>query len=302
MNSSIFVPQKVLSLEKVLEKKNLNCLSANFLITPKIDGWYIYFPYTAATKTWYHPRKSSMQVCKSFAWLKDDGFLDNLPKFQEDCILITEAYIPGMAFSEMNGVFNRTTGNYQCSSMKFAVHDIVFLNSVRAYPMYAKERFDVLMNLNLTQVQKFFERVFLLGRVSGTQQTKWKQLFYSSLEQGYEGIIAKREDSIYSLGKRNSDLIKLKVNCTVDCVAVALEEGIGEKGEDSLILISERQNGVRIRTVISKHLDKNAFRRNPESILRKVVEIKAMEEFPDGQLRQPVFSHIREDKNIQDIN
>jgi ATP dependent DNA ligase C terminal region. len=109
-------------------------------------------------------------------------------------------------------------------------------------------------------------------------------------------------DSFYSPGKRNADLLKLKLECTIDALAVRLEESIGEKGLPALTLVSQRANGIEIRTVIGKHEDQKKFRENPSSIIGKVVEIKGMEVYDDGQVRQPVFKHVREDKKVGDIN
>jgi len=117
-----------------------------------------------------------------------------------------------------------------------------------------------------------------------------------------EGLVAKRTNSYYLEGKRNSDLLKLKLESSFDCLAVRLEESIGEMGMDGLTLVSKRANGTEVRTIIGKHSDKKLFRENPNSVIGKVIEIKCMEELEDGNLRQPVFKCIREDKHIEDIN
>jgi bifunctional non-homologous end joining protein LigD len=130
----------------------------------------------------------------------------------------------------------------------------------------------------------------------------WQKHFEVIANRGGEGIVAKRDTSIYMVGKRNSDLLKLKLELTVDCLGVALEETVGDKGNSGLVLVSQRKSGVLVRTVIGKHVDQELFRKDKYNVIGKVVQVKAMEEYADGQLRQPVFQHVRHDKKASEIN
>lgn len=290
-----FLPQKVLSLHKALELKNPK-LQGNFLITEKFEGWYVYFEYTPEGG-WQAPKSSAGREIPAFEHFKGVA----LPKADYPMVLIAEAYIPDNIFQVTNGIFNRSVGSYRCDDVVFMMHDFVVM-SIPHEP--ALVRFNTLINFN-NNIPSNLSKHFQLNNIllaSPYHEKLWYETFDRVANAGGEGIVCKRENSVFSFGKRNSDLLKLKLELTVDLLAVRLEEGFGEKGNPSLTLVSQRSNGIEVRTVIAKHEDQALFRSKPESVIGKVVEVKAMETFQDGQLRQATFSRIREDKTVTDID
>jgi len=283
----IFKPQKVLSLKDELAKKKPK-LQGEYILTEKIDGWYVYFEYINGV--WHTPKSSAGRPIPAFEWMD----LTTLPKYNSDAVLIAEAYIPDCPFFITNGIFNRSIGDYHCKDVKFIVHDIV----QNDYLQRANVRFQHTFRF---EELRYFDRPEVL-LLSTYNEKLWLKTFESVVENNGEGIVAKRVDSFYSPGKRNADLLKLKLECTIDALAVRLEESIGDKGLTALTLVSQRANGIEIRTVIGKHEDQKRFKEDSTSIIGKVVEIKGMEVYDDGQVRQPVFKHVREDKRIGDID
>lgn len=284
-----FKPQKVLALNKALELKKPR-LEGNFLITEKFEGWYVYFEYTPEGG-WQAPRSSAGREIPAFEHFRGVA----LPKPSYPCVLIAEAYIPDNIFQVTNGIFNRSVGSYRCDDVVFVMHDIVLgLHK----DCTAIRRFNTLLDVN-HNIPSNLKKHFQLNNIllaSPFHEKLWYETFDRIANAGGEGIVAKRENSVFSFGKRNSDLLKLKLELSVDLVAVRLEEGFGERGNPSLTLVSQRSNGIEVRTVISKHEDQALFRATPEAVIGKVVEVKAMESFQDGQLRQPVFVRVRDDK------
>jgi ATP-dependent DNA ligase len=281
-----------LSVGKELAKAKPN-LQGEYIITEKIDGIYVYFEYINGT--WSKPKSSSGRFIPAFEHIDVDRFA--LPA--KDSVLIAEAYIPGLEFYKTNGLFNRSTGDYLCKDVVFVLHDMVELGSTHTALQRA---------LTLRKFQEAMHSViahsFVVADILDIKEYEdgWDDIFDSVTCRGGEGIIAKRVSSVYSYGKRNSDLLKLKLECTVDALAVRLEESIGDKGFPSLTLVSVRSNGTEIRTVIGKHEDQKRFREDPTVVIGKVVELGAMSELPDLQLRQPVFKFIREDKRPSEID
>jgi len=287
--------QKVLHLKTELEKKNPK-LQGNFLVTEKFEGWFVTIYYSHATKTWLAPVSSSNRIIPSMFWAT--RLFNKLPKPKEDCFIIAEAYLEETPFHILNGIFNKSKDDCACKEVQFKIHDIVYPNNPT---LTAIERYNLLRELELYKIEDHAERVEVLhyGRYDSSQ---WQKIFDSITDKGGEGIVCKRETGIYSYGKRNSDLLKLKLECVVDLLAVRLEQSVTEKGNLSLVLISKRYNGVEIRTVINSHELQEKFIADSTTIIGKVVEIKAMEEFADGQLRQPTFHCIRHDKTEKEID
>ena len=289
-----FKPQKVLSLKTELEKKNPK-LQGNFLVTTKYEGWYVSIAYTTLAG-WSCPVSSNSRTIPSMEWTR--SLFSKLPVPKEDCFLIAEAYLEDTPFHILNGIFNTSKGACSCLEVQFKLHDIIYPNNPS---LTAIERYNRLGELDLHKIETNAQIVPIL--YSGIYDSKeWQRHFEVIANRGGEGIVAKRDTSIYMAGKRNSDLLKLKLELTVDCLAVALEETVGDKGNSGLVLVSRRKNGVLVRTVIGKHVDQDLFRKDSSNVIGKVVQVKAMEEYADGQLRQPVFQHVRHDKLTTEIN
>jgi DNA ligase-1 len=54
-----------------------------------------------------------------------------------------------------------------------------------------------------------------------------KEFYNESLEKGFEGVMAKKLDSTYDVGKRNNNWVKLKPTITVDCIVMGWYKGNG---------------------------------------------------------------------------
>ena len=291
----IFVPQKVLSLDKALALK-VPKTQGNYYITRKVEGWMAYITYTKAIDTWGVPHSSAGRPIPS---LEHTQYLfRKLPTPHRDCVLIAEVDLPDTPFHILNGILNRSVGNYRCDGARFNIHNIYYPDMPNTS---YQTRYRSLQDLENCMDEEYMLLLPIL-HVGPFHRPTWQHYFEQIANAGGEGIVAARENSLYLPGKRTADLIKLKLECTVDCLADSLEESYGDKGNASLTLVSIRKSGVKIRTVISKHEDQDRFRNDPTSIIGKVVEIKAMEEYADGQLRQPVFKCIRNDKTPQDID
>ena len=287
--------QKVLHLKDELAKKKPK-LEGNFLVTEKIEGWYVKIHYKQELGVWLPPLSSSHRVIPSLRWTIE--LFHRLPQPREDCYIIAEAYIEETPFHILNGIFNRSIGNHSCLNVVFKAHDIIFPNKPE---LTAATRYTLLSSILTEGAVKNIQLLPIIYQ-GYYDKDIWQREFEIIANRGGEGIVAKRDTGIYSPAKRNSDLLKLKLECTVDLLAVRLERTVTEKGNLSLTLVSQRANGIEVHTVINKHEDQEKFIADSTTIIGKVVEIKAMEEFEDGQLRQAVFKCIRHDKTITEID
>ena len=290
--------QKVLHLKNALELKKPK-LQGEFILTEKIEGWFVKIHFDSKLNIWYAPTSSANRVIPSMTWSVQ--LFNQLPKPKEDCFLIAEAYLEDTPFEILNGIFNRSTGNFSCKEVIFKLHDLIYKSNTLTAYQRQKELKELLRWNNISVLKEHLHQLPIL-LAAPYHEGLWKEQFENVISNGGEGIVAKRTCALYSHGKRNTDLLKLKLECTVEALADRLEEGIGEQGFPSLTLVSKRKNGTEIRTVIGKHEDQSKFRANPYIVIGKVVQLKAMQEYPDGQLRQPVFQFIREDKLPSEID
>lgn len=291
----MYGPQKVLHLKDELKKKNPK-LDGMFFIQEKFEGWFVSVYYNSTLREWGFPTSSNGRIIPALKWTKYQIF-NSFPKLDYDVILEAEAW-QDMPFEKLNGLLNRSKGNYDFKDVMFMFNNC-YIPSQSNLPY--SDRYIRLSTL-INHMQH--SQCLLVPNIDFTHYdlSAWEKLFEDIAKHGGEGIIAKRDTAIYSPGKRNADVLKLKLECEIDAIADRLETGIGEKGFPSLTLISKRKNGAEIRTVISRHEDQQLFTKTPSEIIGKVVKIKGMQEYEDGKIRQPVFCYVRTDKSINDIN
>jgi bifunctional non-homologous end joining protein LigD len=161
-------------------------------------------------------------------------------------------------------------------------------------------------------------------------------LFRAAQQQGLEGVVAKKRDSIYEAGKRVRTWLKVKTSQSDEFVVVGYTLGSGRRTETlgSLILGYRNTSG---RLLYAGHVgtgfDEASLRdmlerlrplRRTTSPLDEVVprggaasraggpavwveplivaEIKFSERTEDGRLRHPVFMRVREDKPPTEVS
>lgn len=289
-----FKPQKVLSLNNALSLRTPK-ITGVYMLTQKWEGWYVYTHFNAVLGKWGAVLSSAGRPIPSLEWIP--AVLDTYPKPHEDVVLIAEAYLEDTPFHILNGLLNRSVGDYLCKDVVFKCHDLVHINHTMlpAHTRYAElqKYCTAVPNNNLVQ--------FVSPELISTYNSSlWSEIRDRIFNKGGEGIVAKQVDSIYTQGKRNAFLLKDKLEETVDCLADRLEWTIGEKGNSALTLVSKRKNETEIRTVIARHSLIEQFTSDESSILGKVVTIKCMQQYEEGTLRQPVFSCCRPDKEVTD--
>jgi bifunctional non-homologous end joining protein LigD len=147
-----------------------------------------------------------------------------------------------------------------------------------------------------------------------------EQLYAASLSSGFEGIVAKRNDSTYQPGKRVATWVKFKSTQTAEFVVGGYTEGRGGRGALGALLLGyykgkelhyvghsgsgftdktiaetlKRAAELKART--SPFVEKPPLNA-PATWLRPqlVAEIQFDSWTPDGHLRSPVFLRLRDD-------
>ena len=152
--------------------------------------------------------------------------------------------------------------------------------------------------------------------------------FYKKvIEAGLEGVVAKKIDSKYEVGKRSDNWIKIKKKNTVDCVIVGWLEGEGKREEyfgslvlalvdnNSFVHIGQVGTGFDDEFIASfysklkkieinepvKGLEKEEFKRKVHWVKPfYVCEVEFLELTKDRKFRAPVFLRLRDDKSMDE--
>ena len=72
-----------------------------------------------------------------------------------------------------------------------------------------------------------------------------KSYFKNALKLGFEGVMAKKADSVYQIGTRSEDWLKLKQVKTLDCIVAGYTLGAGSRSSSfgALVLAAYERNG-----------------------------------------------------------
>lgn len=287
-------PQKVLHLH-LEEAKKKPKLSHEYMVSEKFDGWYVYSDFDKYTG-WGDITSSAGRVIPSMLHCRRE-ILDKLPNPRGNCRLIMEAIIPDTVFSILNGVFNRSKGDCQARDVVFKAHELVYFDEVCPTALIRSKKLRDFLDAGKTDK---IQEVSTLAITS--DKAEWLKLFDIITYNGGEGIILKQADGIYQPNKRNSSLMKIKLEDTLALHCVDVEETFGEKGNRNLNLLLKRKSGVDVTVRVGKHSDVAAIDADNSYIVGKIVSVKCMKELENGSLREPRFVEILHSKTIEEID
>jgi bifunctional non-homologous end joining protein LigD len=145
-------------------------------------------------------------------------------------------------------------------------------------------------------------------------------------ERGLEGILAKRADSKYEVGKRSSNWLKIKTKKSQEAVICGFTEPKGSRNkfgslvlgvfdEGDLVYIGQAGTGFtdeslkEIYSALKPHItDKSPFNQKIKTNApvtwvtpKYICDVSFSEWTEEGLMRSPVFMGIREDKNLDEI-
>jgi bifunctional non-homologous end joining protein LigD len=145
-----------------------------------------------------------------------------------------------------------------------------------------------------------------------------KKLWSAMKKRGAEGVIAKKKDSVYQVGKRSDSWVKIKFLQTVDAIVIGFTEArrkisslaLGLYDDGDLTFIGKVGTGFDEQFIekfypqlIKNKTIKRGYGLTKEIISVKprfVAEIKYLEFTPDCKLRAPVFIRLRDDKDVSE--
>jgi DNA ligase D-like protein (predicted ligase) len=182
------------------------------------------------------------------------------------------------------------------------------------------------MNKPLTERKKILKEELEEGDVVSIIDSfpeKGEAYFGAAVRLGLEGIMGKKESSVYQPGIRSTDWIKIKRSLTVDMVVGGYIPGKGKResffggllvgayDQGNLVYVGRVGSGFsekELETVTTSFqpVSESPFSNPPPTTgvvwLKPeiVVEVTAMEVTHDGHLRAPVFLRLRDDKEPRD--
>jgi bifunctional non-homologous end joining protein LigD len=202
--------------------------------------------------------------------------------------------------------------------IQYYIFDLLELNGNDTTELPLTDRKELLQKIiPQNEVIKYSDHIFEAG----------KEFFNASKEKDLEGIMAKKTDSKYFPGQRTSEWLKIKHHKTEEAIIAGYTEPSGaRKYFGALILAAKEGNKFKyightgtgfnqeslkemydlLQPLVTKKspFDKIIKTNSPVTWVKPdlICEIKYSEVTTGGMFRHPVFLHLRNDKNINEVN
>jgi len=210
--------------------------------------------------------------------------------------------------------------NYQKSGRGYLIYYVFDLLYCRGHD---------LLNLPLLKRKDLLKKILPAGQHIKFSDYVWKEgvLFFQVVkEKGLEGIVAKHSQSPYRMGKRSRQWLKIKTKLTQEGVIAGFTEPLGGRkyfgslvlgayAGGKLVYIGHSGGGFAAETLKEIHeklqpliQPECPFKTEPPSNTpvtwvkpQLVCEVTFAGWTEDGQMRQPVFSRLRQDKAAREV-
>ena len=277
------LPQKAKHLYAEEEKKKPAHLTHNYMIFEKHDGWYGYMDIGSPIMS------RQMRVIPSmsdFSYALNNALGETMPGMKGR--LIFEILVEGSpVFKDLNGILNR---HEQAKNASILVHDFIPDDEQIFSTRYQLAKL-IVDDLSLPQI-----RMATLLDECSNDPNQWKVIAELIWSNGGEGIIAKRRDALYSPGKRNADILKIKLEKSEEMFVIGYLEGEGKYEGTIGALVVRDVNGAEHKVSGMADDERNSWWDYPEYILGKTVEVQFMQRLENGSLREGRFKAVRHDK------
>jgi bifunctional non-homologous end joining protein LigD len=203
--------------------------------------------------------------------------------------------------------------------LQFFIFDVLWVDGYDVTALPLTERKALL--------QKLLPQDHEILKYSDHVAGKGNEFFRAAIDQGLEGIMAKRGDSPYQIGTRTADWLKIKVNQRQEVIIAGYTEprktrtffgalllgAYNEAGE--LVYVGHTGSGFNKKSLEAIHkklqplvVDKCPFKKCPRSNMpatwvkpQLVCEIKFTEWTKDWIARHPIFMGLRTDKKAKEV-
>lgn len=220
-----------------------------------------------------------------------DHIINELQVYASNCVLDGE--LLGLNWNETASVAKASKNQQVNTNLIFNVFDILSLNEWDSKQcnrtlLTRKETLQYLIpKLQYTKIVPYIP-------INDMEQG-WKQAQLYR-EQGLEGAVIKRLDSLYSFD-RNKDWLKLKFTDTIDLEVVNIEQGTGKNANRLGALICQLPNGNKVNVGGGYNDEqRDQIWKERKEVIGRVIEIKYQDKTKDGSIRFPVFVRFRDDK------
>ncbi|RYZ22129.1 MAG: DNA ligase D [Chitinophagaceae bacterium] len=210
--------------------------------------------------------------------------------------------------------------NWQNSpvSLRYYIFDVLWVEGYDVTQLPLLERKALLQKLLPPEDEVLF--------YSDHVQGKGGDFFKAALKQGLEGIMGKKADSIYTVGARSAEWLKIKVNQRQEVVIAGFTEPrntrkffgailLGAYRDGEFVYVGHSGSGFNRKSLEDLHqrmlplaTEDCPFKKCPRANMpvtwvkpKLICEIKFTEWTREGIARHPIFMGLRSDKKAKDV-
>ena len=209
--------------------------------------------------------------------------------------------------------------NHQEQNLVYYVFDLLFLDqkSVQHLPLIQRKELlkDLLLVTN-NPVLKYSDHVIGEG----------KEIYKAAVAKNLEGIMAKKADSLYSIGIRSREWLKIKNQQSREAIIVGYTQPRNSRKYFGALIMAQYVNGAlqymgHTGTGFNEQTLKDLWEKMQPLVIKQspfikkvkvnmpvtwikpklVSQISYTETTKDGLLRHPVFQGLRDDKSINEV-
>jgi ATP-dependent DNA ligase len=210
--------------------------------------------------------------------------LEDFFKEHPSVILDGELYNHGHHLQELSGIARLKEWEDRCNILEYWIYDIA--DSTKTF----EERLEFLMLLK--DKLKGISKIKVIDHIETNSFKEIQDLHNKWVNEGYEGLVARKPNSTYQFGKRGSDMIKVKEYMEQEFEIIDYKDGLRDE-DFCFILQTEDGKPFAAKPIGDREL-KNCYLRDIDEIIGKQGTVKFFEWSKEGVPQQPIFQVVRD--------
>ncbi len=302
-----YIVHKAIELDSLSKKLQADVENHTYILSPKYDGCHAVFLFhdgrflaarTRTNETIHSMGHIGRSLLDHYPWLRTDKYT----------AIMGEAWIPGVEFSEISGIFRRHAPQPQLGFVPFdtvcwrydqaedgrpVLGELALGGSVLKEDRTYDERLGRLHFREFAPSLVYSTQCRILEQGDAVLTTATEQAKHYKAQGGYDGCILARADGHYQVGAgKGGEFIKIKplISYSLKCIGYEVGKG-GRTGKNTLSLGVDFNGKTQM---VSTGLTQEQID-NPLQFKHVIIEVEAMGLTVNGLLREPRFKGIRTD-------
>jgi ATP-dependent DNA ligase len=234
-------PQLAKQADKVTSKKTFD---KKYWASRKIDGLRCLI-YMGDDGELHTASRGAMNYDAAMYEILSHPDLVKLFQENEGLIMDGECYRHGYSLQAINSVARTQVKAVDYEVLQFYWYDIVDLNATATERINRINEMSKSLNLTFDPERQFKQGELRIQHVPHVEVSGWDniiKLHNDYVEEGWEGLVIRLQDSVYGPNKRTNDWIKVKVYKQETFKVIGIEQGL--RHYDDMVFVLETEDGI----------------------------------------------------------